>query len=149
MLPPKPAINPLIIAPPPTRKFEFVLPHPELRRDWTSGTRIPSPQKQRRTILNPPNRRKRATPIKDVDCVTVLDTPKLPLETQKLGGVIDGLETLRFLPMDHGLDSEVVRDSEDYQAYVDLVGASGIGIVQLSKDIFVVQGWDARNVQGT
>lgn len=147
MLPSKPLVNPLIISPPPTRKFEFALPRPDLRRDWTSGTRVPSPQKQRRTVLNPTSRRKQGTPIKAANSVRGVETPKPPLENQRLGCVIDELETLHFPPVVS--DVEVVRDSEDYAAYVDLVGASGIGVVQLYKDIFVVQGWDARGSRGT
>jgi hypothetical protein len=47
--------------------------------------------------------------------------------------------------------NEGERDVNDeaYLHYVDLVLADGIAIYQISRTIFVVQGWDSRSISGT
>ncbi|KAG6818292.1 hypothetical protein H0H93_006226 [Arthromyces matolae] len=150
---PKPSNGTQIVLSRPSSS-SIVIPQRSTPSTWTSGSRITSPQKRSRTVSNPHVGYKRARPM-DVP----LDVPSFIMQE----GVASFIEDTReSIPDDFALSpnqsteylegrntTATLLPRKDYAGYVNLVLSGGIGIAQVSMDVFVVQGWNSVHQSGS
>ncbi|KAG6819651.1 hypothetical protein H0H93_009908 [Arthromyces matolae] len=140
---PKPTGAQIVLSRP--SQSSIVIPRHKAPTTWTNGSRIISPHKRSRTVSNPHVGYKRARQ---------LDGPSFMVQ-EEVASVVEGteqsftdevvlspieLESTEYL--DGGKPTATLWSGNDYAGYVDLVLSGGVGIAQITTDIFVVQGWN-------
>ncbi|KAF8059621.1 hypothetical protein FPV67DRAFT_1674859 [Lyophyllum atratum] len=150
---------PAIVLQAPQRAQINLLPKPEARGLWTDGSRLPSPLKRRRVVVNGGGQRNKVQRKESVAsiseafkgaCFVGDDEMAEITEEPPYLGEANKAANLKVVP---GLTDEVpvqsTDDSQDDTAYADLFWAGGISVVQIYGDVFVVQGWDEKSASGT